>query len=161
MLFRRKNKADSLDAPLLQWSPDDCFTKRDLLRSICVQGASGSGKTNFVGYQIAKALAGDRDIGCLCLASKPVEDVQFWQGILRGAGRSKDLLVFGPGRGLRFNVLEREHLAPVQGSQRITAPRLFLWHQMRLPDKSGHWGRLIVRISAGPAIRRGMPWPSS
>jgi len=108
MLFRRKNKEDSLDAPLLQWSADDCFTKRDLLRSICVQGASGSGKTNFVGYQIAKALAGDRHIGCLCLASKPVEDLQFWQGILKGTGRSKDLLVFGPGRGLRFNVLDHE-----------------------------------------------------
>ena len=106
--FSQEEKADNLDAPLLQWSPDDCFTKRDLLRSICVQGASGSGKTNFVGYQIAKALAGDRHIGGLCLASKPVEDLQFWQGILSGAGRPKDLLVFGPGRGLRFNVLDHE-----------------------------------------------------
>ena len=73
-----------------------------------MQGASGSGKTNFVGYQIAKALAGDRDIGCLSLASKPVEDVQFWQEILGGAGRRRELLVFGPGHKLRFNVLDHE-----------------------------------------------------
>src|SRR5262249_53582629 len=33
--------------------------------------------------------------------------------------------------------LEREHLAPVQRSQRITAPRLFLWHHLRLPDERG------------------------
>lgn len=100
--------AAGLDAPLFQWTPHDAFTKRDLLRSICVQGASGSGKTNFIGYQIAKALVNDGGIGGLILASKPVEDVQFWQGIFEAAGRPKDLLVFGPGRGLHFNVLGEE-----------------------------------------------------
>src|SRR5438132_5694556 len=109
MLWRKEKKArDGLDNPLLSWSEIDHLSKRDLLRSICVQGASGSGKTNSVGYQIAKALAGDRDIGCLSLASKPVEDLQFWQEILGGAGRRKNLLVFGPGHGLRFNVLDHE-----------------------------------------------------
>jgi hypothetical protein len=110
MLFWRSSKKapDSLDKPLLRWSESDCLSKRDLLRSICVQGASGSGKTNFVGYRIAQALAADRDIGGLALASKPVEDVQFWQGILGRAGRLKNLCVFGPGHGWRFNVLEHE-----------------------------------------------------
>src|SRR5207244_2932917 len=109
MLWRRRKKTrGGLDKPLLFWSEIDYLSKRDLLRSICVQGASGSGKTNFIGYQIAKALADDPDIGGLCLASKPVEDVQFWQAILGGAGRRKDLLVFGPGHGLRFNVLDHE-----------------------------------------------------
>src|SRR5437870_4273269 len=83
MLWRRRKKVrGELDKSLLFWSEIDYLSKRDLLRSICVQGASGSGKTNFVGYQIAKALADDPDIGCLSLASKPVEDLQFWQGIL-------------------------------------------------------------------------------
>jgi hypothetical protein len=103
-----KAAAISLDVALLKWSPDDVLTKRDLLRSVCVQGASGSGKTNFVGYQIAKALARDRDIGGLILASKPVEDLQFWQDIFKAAGRSKDLLVFGPGHKHRFSVLDHE-----------------------------------------------------
>lgn len=97
-----------LDAPLFMWTPHDAFTRRDLLRSICVQGASGSGKTNFIGYQIAKALVRDRDIGGCILASKPVEDLQFWQEKFRAAGRSDDLLVFGPGHDLRFNVLDHE-----------------------------------------------------
>jgi hypothetical protein len=110
MLFRKtKRGADILDTPLLKWTPcGDYFTKRDLLRSICVQGASGSGKTNFIGYQIAKALASDRGIGGLILASKPVEDLQFWQSIFKAAGRTKDLLVFGPGHGLGFSVLDHE-----------------------------------------------------
>jgi TraM recognition site of TraD and TraG len=100
--------AADLDGALLKWTPHDTFTKRDLLRSICVQGASGSGKTNFIGYRIAKALVGDGGIGGLILASKPVEDVQFWQDIFKAAGRTNDLLVFGPGRDLRFNVLDQE-----------------------------------------------------
>src|SRR5579871_4604942 len=100
MLFGKAKKADDvLDAPLLTWTPNDYFTKRDLLRSVCVQGASGSGKTNFVGYQLAKALVNDHGIGGLILASKPGEDLQFWQAIFKGAGRSNDLLVFGPGHG--------------------------------------------------------------
>jgi hypothetical protein len=100
--------AGGLDVTLLDWSPSDVFTKRDLLRSICVQGASGSGKTNFIGYRIAKALVRDRNIGGLILASKPVEDLQFWQDIFEAAGRRDDLLVFGPGHDLRFSVLDHE-----------------------------------------------------
>jgi len=105
---KHKKQSAGLDSPLLKWNDADFLTKRDLLRSICVQGASGSGKTNFVGYQIAKALARDRDIGCLILASKPVEDRQFWEDVLRGVGRLKNLRVFGPDKGLRFNVLDYE-----------------------------------------------------
>jgi hypothetical protein len=103
-----RREVNDLDTPLQKWTPRDLFTKRDLLRSVCVQGASGSGKTNFVGYQIAKALARQRDIGCLALASKPVEDLQFWWDILSGETRLCDLRVFGPGHELRFNVLDHE-----------------------------------------------------
>jgi hypothetical protein len=104
-----ENTASSnLDAPMFNWSPSDVFTKRDLLRSVCVQGASGSGKTNFVGYQIAKSLVRDRNVGGLILASKPVEDLQFWEDIFERAGRRNDLSVFGPEDSLRFGVLEHE-----------------------------------------------------
>jgi len=92
----------------MRWSAADAFTKRDLLRSVCVQGASGSGKTNFVGWQLARALAADRHIGGVIAASKPVEDLKFWREIFARAGRSEDLLVFGPEHDLRFNGLEYE-----------------------------------------------------
>jgi len=105
---RTKRAAGILDTPLLKWTPNDYFTKRDLLRSICVQGASGSGKTNYVGYNIAKALVADRHIGGLIVASKPVEDLRFWQSIFKAAGRKRDLFVFGPEHGHRFNVLDHE-----------------------------------------------------
>jgi len=109
MLFRKKKKPpDPLDKLLMKWSSNDYFTKRELLRSMCVQGASGSGKTNFVGYQIAKALAPDEDVSLLILASKPVEDLQFWNGMAKEAQQQRDLLVFGPEHGLRFNVLDYE-----------------------------------------------------
>jgi hypothetical protein len=111
-MFWRKQKNNKrpggLDKPLLFWSEIDYLSKRDLLRSICVQGASGSGKTNFVGYRIAKALARDRDIGGLILASKPVEDRQYWQSIFAEAGRSQDLLIFAPDMPLRCNVMNWE-----------------------------------------------------
>jgi hypothetical protein len=107
MLFG-KRKFDDLDRPLLKWTPNDYFTKRDLLRSVCAQGASGSGKTNFVGYQIAKALVNDGGIGGLILASKPVEDRQYWLDIFAKAGRRNDLLIFAPDMPLRCNVLNWE-----------------------------------------------------
>ena len=109
MFFQKRERPlNDLDRPLLKWTESDCFTKRDLLRSICVQGASGSGKTNFVGYQIAKALVNDGGIGGLILSSKPVEDREHWQGIFSAAGRPNDLLVFAPDTRLTCNVLDWE-----------------------------------------------------
>jgi hypothetical protein len=105
---KRKPEPDELDRPLLRWTANDIFTRRDLSRSVCVQGASGSGKTNFVGYSIAKALVRDRSIGGIILASKPVEDRQHWQGIFAEAGRSNDLLIFALDSPLRCNVLNWE-----------------------------------------------------
>ncbi len=105
---RRKYAVKDLDTPLLKWTPRDGFTKRDLLRSVCIQGASGSGKTNFVGYRIAKALINQGGIGGLILASKPGEDRQHWQGIFASAGRSRDLMIFAPDKPLRCNVLNWE-----------------------------------------------------
>ncbi len=105
---KRAKTRSGLDKPLLFWSERDYLSKRDLLRSICVQGASGSGKTNFIGYHLARSLAGDPGVSCLALASKPVEDLQFWREILHAARRTKALQVFGPGHELRFNVLDHE-----------------------------------------------------
>src|SRR5579872_2774434 len=54
-----------LDTPLFGWSPYDPFPVRDLLRSVAIFGASGSGKTSGSGYQIAKAIVRNRRINLL------------------------------------------------------------------------------------------------
>lgn len=97
MFFRKhRHSLNELDQPLLTWTSCDWFSRRDLTRSVCIQGASGSGKTNFVGYGIAKAIVRDRGIGGLILASKAGEDRQYWQSIFAEAGRRNDLSVFAP-----------------------------------------------------------------
>jgi type IV secretory pathway TraG/TraD family ATPase VirD4 len=90
---------------LFHWSLLDPFPMRDLLRSIVIFGASGSGKTSGSGYLFAKALAGCRKIGGVILASKP-EDRQFWEDIFRKAGRARDLVVFSAASALRFNFID-------------------------------------------------------
>ena len=97
--------AGLLSQVLFWWSPRDPLRIVDLLRSIAIFGASGSGKTSGSGYQMAKAIVGNRKIGGLILASKP-EDLAFWQGVFAKAGRKHDLLVFGPRSPLRFNFLD-------------------------------------------------------
>ena len=97
-----KPPADYLDTPLMYWSPHDPFTIRDLLRSISIMGATGSGKTSGIGYQLGKALAACPRIGGIIIASKP-EDRAVWQGIL-----GDRLIVVGPGEKHRFNVIDFE-----------------------------------------------------
>src|SRR5689334_13125102 len=50
---------------LFGWSPDDPVTVADMLRSIAIFGASGSGKTSGSGYFIAQHLAKCKRIGGL------------------------------------------------------------------------------------------------
>jgi type IV secretory pathway TraG/TraD family ATPase VirD4 len=94
-----------LSQVLLHWSAYDPFPIRDLLRSLVIFGASGSGKTSGSGYVIGRALAKCRQIGGIICASKP-EDLEFWQGIFRKAGRARDLLVFSAASALRFNFID-------------------------------------------------------
>lgn len=96
---------DLLDEALFSWPSHDPFRVKDLLRSYSIMGASGSGKSSGGGYHLAKVVAGYRHSGGLILASKP-EDCDFWRKIFALAGRSKDLLIFGPNERLRFNFLD-------------------------------------------------------
>jgi type IV secretory pathway TraG/TraD family ATPase VirD4 len=97
-----------LDTPLFHWSPRDPFPVRDLLRSVAIFGASGSGKTSGSGYQLAKAIAANPKIGGLILASKP-EDREFWQRIFRQAGRLRELIIFNPHMPWRMNFIDFIH----------------------------------------------------
>jgi type IV secretory pathway TraG/TraD family ATPase VirD4 len=106
---RRKSEPppprDRLDEPLMHWTARDVFTKRELLRSISIMGAAGSGKTSAIGLMLGRALAAMMNVSLLIIASKP-EDRAMWEGIAAAAGRK--LLVFGPKEPLRFNLIACE-----------------------------------------------------
>jgi len=107
--LKARRKQHPLDSVLLEWNDHgDVFRKRDLLQSVCVQGASGSGKTSGVGYQLAMALVRDKDISGLIVGSKPAEDREFWQKLFAQSGRADDLLVVAPDQPHRFNWLDWE-----------------------------------------------------
>lgn len=101
---------DLLSHVLFHWrgKSRDPFPIRDLLRSVAIFGASGSGKTSGSGYQLMKALARCKKIGGLILASKP-EDREMWQRIFHQAGRLRDLVIFNPQNSWRFNFIDFIH----------------------------------------------------
>lgn len=101
-------KGDVLSHDLFHWSPRDPFPIRDLLRSVFICGASGSGKTSGSGYQLMKAFAKTKKVGGLILASKP-EDREMWQCVFNAAGRAIDLVVFNPQMPWRMNFLDFIH----------------------------------------------------
>src|SRR5580704_11961501 len=98
---------EDLDKPLLNWTPQDAFRKRDLLRSFCVQGASGSGKSSAVALQLARALLACRRIVFHIVASKP-EDREWWQQRFAEAKRENELRIVAPDSGMRYNMLDAE-----------------------------------------------------
>jgi len=102
---RETRVKEPLDTPLLHWSNTDPFRVRDLLNGgVCITGRSGSGKTSSSGKEIGQAILGYPKTGGLILAAKP-EDLFMWQAMFEKAGRSEDLLVFGPDSPNRFNFL--------------------------------------------------------
>jgi hypothetical protein len=109
MSWLKKQPANPLDRQLFQWSTHDVVTVRSLLNSLAVFGRSGSGKTMYSGRQVGRAIAKNQGSGGLILAAKP-EDRRMWEEIFREAGRSRDLLIFGPEEnpGLKFNFLDYE-----------------------------------------------------
>lgn len=105
----RRPAEEPLDRVLLKWNGrGDVFRKRDLLQSVCVQGASGSGKTSGVGYQFAKNLVRDEGISGIIVASKPGEDRAFWQRVFAESGRADALLVVASDQPHHFNWLNWE-----------------------------------------------------
>lgn len=95
-----------LSQGLFAWGPHDFFRLVDLVRSILVIGATGSGKTSGSLFYIGKALARcKKGVSLLIFSSKP-EEGSWWHGIYAKAGRIKDLLIFSPDSGLRCNGLD-------------------------------------------------------
>jgi hypothetical protein len=104
---KKAGGGEDLDKPLLRWTPQDPFRIRDLLRSFCVQGASGSGKSSAVALQLARALLADRQIVFHIVASKP-EDREWWQQRFAEAKRGEELRIVAPDSGMRYNMLDAE-----------------------------------------------------
>jgi hypothetical protein len=102
-----RNKGDPLDEVLLVWPDGTPFCARDLLKSIAIFGATGSGKSSGSNLFICRALIGLKSSGGLILVSKP-EDKQFWIDRFTEAGRLSDLIMFGPEEPARCNFLDFE-----------------------------------------------------
>jgi hypothetical protein len=143
-MFWKRKSTTGLNKQVLRWSWADFFRKADLVRSTCVQGASGSGKTNFVGWHMANALVADRDIGGVILASKAVEDGAFWQEVFAKAGRKDDLLVFGPEHDLRFNALDYE-LKQGADSRELANFLMVVGETLKRSDGDTHQGDRFFR----------------
>jgi type IV secretory pathway TraG/TraD family ATPase VirD4 len=106
-LFARPppHAASSLDYELFAWNDRDRFRIRDLLRSVAILGATGSGKTSGSGKFLAQVIVNYRRTCGLVLCAKP-EDKPMWQEIFAKAARTDDLLIFEPGGPLRLNFLD-------------------------------------------------------
>ena len=90
---------------IYRWSPFDPVYHTDLLRSLIIIGASGSGKTTGSGSHLGDACIRHPKISLVIFSSKP-EDREMWQQKFAKADRKRDLLVFGPDSPLRCNILD-------------------------------------------------------
>lgn len=119
MWTRRRSAAAGLPrwhlaSPLLRLSEADAWTIADACEGTLIFGATGSGKSSGSGRALAQAFLGS-GFGGLVLTAKPDERA-VWEAYCREAGRSGDLLVFGPDRPLRFNFIDHELRRPGQGA---------------------------------------------
>jgi Type IV secretory system Conjugative DNA transfer len=105
-VFGRNSYRDRLDRPLLHWTKHDPYSMRQFLDGgCCILGRPGSGKTSASGKALAAALVGYRGSGGLVLASSPT-DLAMWAKLFARAGRSRDLIPFGPAHSHRFNLVD-------------------------------------------------------
>ncbi len=116
--FRRGRAATrdpwDLSTPLLRWSDDDAWTIGDAVTGTLVTGATGSGKTTGSGQAMAMAML-RRGFGGIVLTTKP-DERSMWEGYIKRAGRSDDLMVFDKNAALRFNFLDYEATRPGEGA---------------------------------------------
>jgi hypothetical protein len=91
---KQPRRVAPLDKVLLIWNDlGDVFRKRELLQSLCAQGASNSGETPGVGFQLGNALDRDGSISGLIIPSKPGEDLTFWQKLFPDNNKADALIV--------------------------------------------------------------------
>lgn len=95
-----------LSSPLLHFAPREAWTVGHAVEGTLVTGATGSGKSSGSGREIARAFL-RQGFGGLVLTVKPDERAT-WERYCAEAGRSDDLIVFGPETPYQFNFLDHE-----------------------------------------------------
>ncbi|HEV3118577.1 MAG TPA: type IV secretory system conjugative DNA transfer family protein, partial [Gemmataceae bacterium] len=102
----RQPKCNPLDWPVMEWERGEPFSIRNLLQSVAIFGATGSGKTSGSAKTILWSLVKlGRQVGGVILGAKP-EDLAETQELFRAAGRLDDLLVFSPESGNTCNYMD-------------------------------------------------------
>ena len=112
LLWRRRRvrttKPDSwsLNQVIVRWSEREALTLANAFEGVFIGGGTGSGKTSGSGYAIAEGCLRTGAGGLVCTA-KP-DDTALWRKLCHDTGRSRDLVVFGPGHGFNFTRYEAE-----------------------------------------------------
>ncbi|MEM6504048.1 MAG: hypothetical protein AAF711_01130 [Planctomycetota bacterium] len=111
-----EDRTTGIHRPLMQLSPhrEDRWTLADSFEGTLILGANGSGKTTSSGAQIATAML-QSQAGVLATTTK-VGEADRWVAMARATGRERDLILFRPGSGWRFNVLQYECEHGIGGS---------------------------------------------
>lgn len=107
-----------LDTVLIQLSPSDALTARDLMTGVQIFGASGSGKTSGSLAVLVSAMLRD-GWGMLVLTTKPGEADQ-WERWAARANRTHDVVRIRPDGMHHFNVLEYLNRHPDPGASIAT-----------------------------------------
>ena len=97
---------DPLQTAVLGWPNGEDFTLADLLRSVAVFGASGTGKSSGSALGLVRGIL-STNAGGLVLCSKP-EDRAWWLKRLAEARRLDDAILFAVDSPHRFNYLAYE-----------------------------------------------------
>lgn len=98
----------SLSRNLIAWNESDGWTIGDACQGCQIFGSTGSGKTTGPLAAILRAFLNmNAGFGGLLLTCKP-DDRDNYLRYIREAGREKDVLLFGPDHGLRFNFINSE-----------------------------------------------------
>jgi TraM recognition site of TraD and TraG len=108
MLFKQKIRTTNpLDRLLMHLTQRDTVSVREILRSVAIFGASGSGKSSSSGLAILSAAVSAMPSAGLITASKP-EDRGVIRRIFEAAGRVNDLIIFDMAGDRRFNFIDYE-----------------------------------------------------
>ena len=90
---------------LVDFGGGDFLTEAQCFEGIMIFGATGSGKTTGSAATLQRSfLSNDENYGFVVLCVKPGE-ADDWEAAAARAGRSGDVVRFGPGRPWRFNFL--------------------------------------------------------
>jgi hypothetical protein len=108
-----------LDFPLFQWSPDDAWTLRNAIESVCIFGELGAAKSTGSAAWILLKYLSMRMGGVVCCV-KPGER-ELIEAYAKQTGTSDSLIVVSPGNRWRCNLIRYCLLRPGIVGSRVEA----------------------------------------